>query len=66
MAGIESVNTINEYPDESVPFEDRDKIVVRNHWNHRDRVVVVIDGKEHIVLAVDLRNAINNAVGAHR
>lgn len=66
MAGIESVNTIDEYPDESVPFDSLGSIVVRNHWNLDDRVVLVVDGKEHVVLVADLRNAIDNAVRAHR
>lgn len=56
------LNIIEEYPDNENIKHD---LEIRSHWNMTDRVVLVVDGKEHVYLATDLQRAINNAVN-HR
>jgi hypothetical protein len=48
---------IREYPDEDGPY---DTLIIRNHWNYTDRVVLEIQGKQYIFRSTDLRRAITN------
>jgi hypothetical protein len=52
---------VDEYPDEI--GSDREPLVVKNHWNLSDRVVLMIGGKERIFIAADLISAIEKASG---
>lgn len=49
---------VREYPDGDQPHHT---LVVRNHWNTTDRVVLEIGGKEYVFIAKHLRLAIDNA-----
>lgn len=62
---IDSVNTVREYADQGVPLGEERKLVIRNHWNYSDRVVIVLEGVEFVALARDLCAAIGNAQSAH-
>lgn len=50
---------------ESKPVE-RPVIIVRNHWNRRNFVVIEIDDKNYTVEAGELNRAIENAKNAHK
>ena len=53
---------VREYPDKGGPYST---LIVKNHWNYRERVVFEIDGKSYVFLERDLLMAIKNAVNAH-
>jgi len=36
-------------------------LTVESHWNHRDRVVLVVDNHRYTVLAHDVEAAVKNA-----
>lgn len=65
MAGIETECRVSDYSD-GATIGNRRSIVVKNHWNHSDRVVLVVGDTEYVVIADDLRAAIANAVNSHR
>jgi len=44
----------------------REEITVKNHWNDKDFIVLVVGDKEITVLADQLGRAIENAQNAHR
>lgn len=63
-APFNSSNKLQEYPDNG---DKRRTLEIRNHWNHSDRVVLLVDDKEQgVYIAADLIRAINNATNAHR
>lgn len=62
MSRIDSINKVREYPDEVGPYHT---MIIMNHWNHRDRVVIEINGKKYTFIARDLKLAIDNAVNCH-
>lgn len=53
---------VREYPDEEQPYQT---LIVRNHWNRKDMVVLEIDGKRYTFIAHHLKKAIDNAQNAH-
>lgn len=63
MKAIESTNKVREYPDEtSKAFHT---LIVREHWNSSDKIVLELDGKSYTFLAKDIKKAIENAQNAH-
>lgn len=55
---------VREYPDDAKEYRT---LFVRNHWNHQDRVVLCLgENKELVVLASDLRAAIDNCTNVAR
>ena len=46
--------------------KDLPNIVVKNHWNRRDFVIIEIDNNEYTILADELSRAIDNAQHAHK
>ena len=68
---IEVVNTVEVYELNGGELRDikskKPKLVVKNHWNRNEFVVLQIDeGKIITVLAKDLRAAIDNATNSAR
>lgn len=65
---FDSVNTLRTYPNDST--DKPEKVIVRNHWNYSDRVVLQIEvgGRDQTftVLAEELKRAVDNATRAHR
>lgn len=51
------------YPDDTA--KQPEKVIVKNHWNMTDRVHIQIGDQEHIVLADDLKRAIQSVTN-HR
>lgn len=41
-------------------------LIIKNHWNYPERVVLIHGGKEKIYLASDLITAIKNATNSNR
>lgn len=56
-AKIESFNKVREYPVDG-PYQI---LTIRNHWAHRDRVILSIEDKEYTFVAEHLLMAIKNA-----
>ena len=68
---IEVVNTVEVYELNDVELRDikskKPKLVVKNHWNRSEFVVLQIDeGKIITVLAKDLKAAIDNSTNSAR
>lgn len=59
---ITTTNEVSVYPDNG---HSQEKVVIKNHWNLRDRVVLCIGGKEYVCVASHLQKAIANATNAH-
>lgn len=59
---IESINKVKEYDAET---DNPTELIIKNHWNFSDRVVLEIGGKSYVFIADHLRKAIINAVNAH-
>lgn len=55
-------NQVREYPDEDGMYHT---MIIRNHWNYRDRVVLEIDGKSYVFIAQHIEMALRNATNAH-
>lgn len=66
MIKVSNVIDIYEINGEEVCSIDGPTIEVRSHWNSRDFVVLVVDGKEYTVVARDLEAAIDNAQNANK
>ena len=52
---------VYEFNGEGCNISNPPTIGVCNHWNHRDRVVLTVEGKQYTVAAADLNKAIQNA-----
>lgn len=67
MSAIESVNTVDEYPNDSSveAWNNRERLIVRNHANRPERVILEIGGKKYIFIVDHLLKAIKNAQNAH-
>lgn len=39
------------------------ELIVKSHWTLRDKIVLVLDGKTHVVDLAELRIAVRNAGG---
>ena len=68
---FDTENRLEDYPDDD--RKERRQLVVRNHFIYSDRVVITLlssDGKREtdsiIILASELKRAVDNAVRAHR
>jgi len=44
---------------------DKPFLIIKDHWNRKDFVVLVIDEKSVTILARDLIAAVNNSINAH-
>jgi hypothetical protein len=68
--GFESINSLDIYEtdgsEEKGLSSDRPKVIVKEHWNRREFVVIEVNGKELTVLADELKRAIDNAQNAHK
>lgn len=55
---MKTTTEIKTYPD-----DDHTATIIKvvSHWNEGQKVVLVINEKEHIVLAVELKKAIDRA-----
>lgn len=62
MSSIQVTCSVREYPDNETEYQT---LVVRNHWNFNDRVVLEIAGKQYVFIARHLHQAITNACNAH-
>lgn len=62
MKVIDVVNSVREYPDDTSNYNT---LLIRNHWNNRDKVVLEIDGKHYTFIADHIIRAIQNALNAH-
>ena len=51
---------------ETLLKRDCPKLVIKNHWNVNDFVVLDINGKQFTVCAKDLQTAIDNATNSAR
>ena len=58
---IYELNGSERKVDENLP-----NVIVKNHWNRRDFVIIEIDNNEYTVLADELSRAIDNAQHAHK
>lgn len=63
MRRIKSTNII------TVAIENTDsgkaEITVKEHWNDKTKLVIIVDDKSYTVKAMDLIKAIQNAQNAH-
>lgn len=69
MSRIESVNTVQAYEEngkDCFRVADRPTMVVKNHWNRRDFVMVKIGETTLTVCADDLIAAIENSQNANK
>jgi len=57
---------IYEENDKEVPIGTNKYMGVESHWNHNERVILVIEGKRITVIADDLEAAITNATNINR
>ena len=66
---IDVVSTIDIYEidgSETIPDKKDGQIQVKNHWNHRNLIILCVPGKKSITVnADDLIRAIRNAQNAH-
>ena len=62
-----SINKINIYEQNNsdVPIGETVQLIVENHWNLKDRVVLKFNGESITVLARQLEKAIQNAQNIH-
>jgi len=44
---------------------DKPKMIIKEHWNRKNLVIVEIDNIKHTVDANELKSAIDNAQNAH-
>jgi len=69
MTRFETVNLIGIY--ETNGTENKElkskmpKLIVSEHWNRKQFVVIEIEGVKHTVLADELKRAIDNSQNAH-
>lgn len=67
---FETSNSLEIYEtngiDEKGLRSQRPKLIIHEHWNVRDFVVIELDGKKVTVLASQLKKAIDNAQNAHQ
>ena len=63
MSRIKVINTLRIYETDGkeTPVNRNDEMKVESHWNMRDRIVLIIDGKKYTVIARDIQAAIANA-----
>ncbi len=62
MSRITTTSEVSVYPDNG---HTQEKVIIKNHWTMRDRVVLVVGGKEYVCIADHLHKAIVNATNAH-
>ena len=66
---FKSINSIQIYETngtENKGLESKmPKLIVSEHWNRKQLVVIEIDGVKHTVVADELKRAIDNAQNAH-
>lgn len=48
------------------PMMNRPVMIVKNHWNRRQLVVIEVDGKSYTVDAEEMKRAIDNSTNAHK
>lgn len=67
MSSIKSENRINVYEldDKDVSLREDVEIVIKNHWNQRHMVVLVVGGVEYTVEADALKKGIENSMNCH-
>lgn len=69
MSTIRSINGVRVYEVNGteitgIPDESKD-IMIINHWNRRNLIVIEVNGEKYTVVADDLKRAIDNATNAH-
>jgi len=65
MAKVETINTIHVYEVDGAELNsfksDKPSVIIKNHWNRSEFVVIEMNGAKYTVLASDLHKAICNA-----
>ena len=66
-SSIKSENRINVYEldGKDVSMGDPIEIVVKNHWNQRHMIVLVVGGIKYTVEAAALKKGIENSINCH-
>lgn len=62
MNPIQTRSEVVEIPDKNGPYRT---VVVRNHWNEREKVVIEVGDLTLTVVADQMIKAIKNAQNAH-
>jgi hypothetical protein len=69
MPRIQSLNVVEVYEENGQELKElrseKPSITVREHWNRREFVVLIVGDLSYTVCAEDLRRAIQNAQNAH-
>ncbi|WP_341232426.1 hypothetical protein [uncultured Methylophaga sp.] len=58
MQKIESINNVREFPDDG---NNHQTMIIKNHSNYRDIVVIELEGKSYTFCADHIRKALDNA-----
>ena len=67
MTSVSTIDLIEIDGSETIPGKKDQSLTVKNHWNRRELVVLVLPGgKEVTVSADELKKAIANAQNSHR
>ena len=62
----ESKIQVYEKQGRDLKFDEREDIVVKNHWNRKALVVLIINDIAYTVASDELERAISNARNAHK
>ena len=66
---IESINRVEAYEENGqelkTPRSKKPSIIIREHWNRKEFVIINMGELSYTVCANDLQKAIQNAVNAH-